>query len=179
MRMGSFNGSGQVSASSHVTRITHLRLSVNRRPDNGYLFQGNVGPNEHYDPFPQEMNSIQPARLEAPDVAFLGEPIFNNSAGSLFGRLAGASPGGQSMNLPSPSARAMMPAANSRSSSSGLLPAEQTAFQAEESGMVNIELPDVGEVVLALSADVPPVDGIDGSEDIMSDGEQSVEDLSE
>ncbi|XP_056168713.1 uncharacterized protein LOC130138514 [Syzygium oleosum] len=124
----------------------------------------------------QEDVQEPPVRMPPPSgIYFLDQ----GSAGSLFGHLAGASPGGQSMNLPSSPARAMMPAANNRSSSSGLLPAEQTAFQAEGSGTVNIESPDIGEVVLALSADVPPVDGIDGSEDIMSDGEQSVEDLSE
>ncbi|KAI6693040.1 hypothetical protein NL676_020750 [Syzygium grande] len=167
MMMGSVNGSGQTSALSHVTRITHLRLGVNRRPNYGYSFQGHVGSSENYDPCPQGMNSIQPVGLEAPDVAFLGEP-FSITA-----------PMRQSMNFPSPPVRSMMRAANNRSSSSGLLPVEQTAFQAEGSGTVNIQLPDVGEVVLALSADVPPGDGIDGSKDVMSDGEESVEDLTE
>ncbi|XP_048128066.1 uncharacterized protein LOC115751743 isoform X2 [Rhodamnia argentea] len=180
MMMGSVNGSGWASASSHVTSITHLRLGVNRRPNSGYSFQGNVGPNEHYDPLPQGVNSIQPVGLEAPDVALLGEPIFNNSAGSLFGPLAGAAPVGQSMNSPSPAVRPMMRAAINRSSSRGLLPAERTAFQSEGSGTVNIPLPYIGEVVLALSAAVQPGDGvIDGSEDIRSDGEESAEDLSE
>ncbi|XP_056168774.1 uncharacterized protein LOC115682911 isoform X2 [Syzygium oleosum] len=181
MMMGSVNGSGRASPSSQVTRITHLLLGVNRRTDHGYSFQGNVGPNEHYDLFPQGMNSIQPVGLEAPDLAFLGEPIFNMraSAGSLFGPLAGAAPVEQSMNLPSPPVRAMMRAASNRSSSSGLLPAEQMAFQAGGSGTVNIQLPNVGEVVVASGADVQPGDGVDGSEDIITDGEESVEDLLE
>ncbi|XP_039156643.1 uncharacterized protein LOC104415151 isoform X2 [Eucalyptus grandis] len=96
-------------------------------------------------------------------------------AGSLFGPLAGAAPVEQSLNLPSPPVHTMMRAANNLSSSSGLLPAEQTGFQAERSRTVNIQLPDVGEVVLALSAAVQPEDVIDGPKDIMSDGEESIE----
>lgn len=69
----------------------------------------------------------------------------------------------------------MMRAANNLSSSNCLLPAEQTGFQAERSRTVNIQLPDVGEVVLALSAAVQPEDVIDGPKDIMSDGEESIE----
>ncbi|KAF8017370.1 hypothetical protein BT93_H2532 [Corymbia citriodora subsp. variegata] len=179
--MGSVNGSSQASASSHVTRITHLCLGVNSRPNYGYSFQGGVGPNEHYehyDPLFQGLNTFRPVELEAPD-AFLGEPILNTSAGSLFGRLAGAALVRQSMNSPSPAVRVMMRAASNHSSLSGLLPAEQTALQAEGSGAVNMQLPDVGEVVVALSADVQPGDEIDGTENIMPDGEESVEDLLE
>ncbi|KAL3727680.1 hypothetical protein ACJRO7_032421 [Eucalyptus globulus] len=177
MMMGSVNGSGRASASSHVTRITHLRLGVNRRPNYGYSFQGGVGPNEHYHPFPRGMNNVQPVELEAPG-AFLGEPILNNrtTTGRLPGRLAGPAPMQHSMNLQSPPVRTMMRAANNRSISSGLLPDVRMAFQAEGSGMVNIQLPNV-EVVVALSADVQPRDGMDGLEDIMSDGEESIEDL--
>ncbi|XP_030545583.1 uncharacterized protein LOC115751744 [Rhodamnia argentea] len=161
MMMGSVNGSVRASAPSHVTRNNHLHLGVNGRPSYGYSFQGNVGPNEHYDPFPHGGSSIRPVGLEAPEVAFMGYHILNSSTGSLFGRLAGAAPVEQSMNLPSP-------------------PGSQTPFQAEGSGMVDVQLPDVGEALLALSADVQPGDGIDGSsEDILSDVEEPVEDLSE
>ncbi|KAL3727681.1 hypothetical protein ACJRO7_032422 [Eucalyptus globulus] len=137
MIKGSVNGSSRTSASSHETRITHLCLGISiiSWPNYGYSFQGNVGPNEHYDPFPQGTNNIHPVGLEAPDV---------------------------SMNLPSPPVRTMMHAANGSASSSGLLPTEQTLFV-------------IGEVVAALSADVQLGDGIDGSHDIMSDGEESVE----
>ncbi|KAF8017383.1 hypothetical protein BT93_H2533 [Corymbia citriodora subsp. variegata] len=180
MMMGSVIGSGWASASSHVTRTAHLHLGINREPNYGYSFQGNVGPNEHYDPFFQGTNSIQPVGPEVPDIDFLGEPIFSYraSAGSLFGPLAGAAPVEQSMNLPSPPVHAMVHAASNLYSSSGLLPAEQVAFQAEGSGMVNIQLPNVGEVVVALSVDVQPGDVIDGPEYIMSDGEESIEVLS-
>ncbi|XP_048128073.1 uncharacterized protein LOC115751743 isoform X4 [Rhodamnia argentea] len=170
---------------SHLSECSHHleftgALIRDGSADLYHLEMGNVGPNEHYDPLPQGVNSIQPVGLEAPDVALLGEPIFNNSAGSLFGPLAGAAPVGQSMNSPSPAVRPMMRAAINRSSSRGLLPAERTAFQSEGSGTVNIPLPYIGEVVLALSAAVQPGDGvIDGSEDIRSDGEESAEDLSE
>ncbi|KAL3729452.1 hypothetical protein ACJRO7_026553 [Eucalyptus globulus] len=60
MIMGLVNGSGWASMSSHVTRITHLRLCVNKRPNYGYSFQGGAGPDEHYHPFSRGMNNIQP-----------------------------------------------------------------------------------------------------------------------
>ncbi|KAL3729451.1 hypothetical protein ACJRO7_026552 [Eucalyptus globulus] len=91
-------------------------------------------------------------------------PVLNNRARRLPRRLAGATPMWHSMNLPSPPI--------------GLLPNEQTTFQAKGSRMVNIQLPNV-KAVVALSPDVQPRDGMDGPEDIMSDSEESVEDLLE